>query len=226
MMNFLVLPQLSINTDNKDFSLVVAGGRKPDNSWFKEVSKDKEIYCADKGIEIAIENNLIPKLLLGDCDSTNKSFYEKAKDFGTKVELHPREKDDTDLQLLLKNLPDKNYIFTGIWGGRFDHLFANVYSLLNFKLLNKNKIIMADEKEIMLLMDANDEVVVNLKEKPKAISILPLSKEINVSIKNVRWELEKTDLIMLKPYAISNEALGDSFTFKCFSGCSGLYMIF
>ena len=39
-------------------------------------------------------------------------------------------------------------------------------------------------------------------------------------------KLENSNLTMLKPYAISNEALGNEFTFKCFSGCCGLYIVF
>lgn len=225
MINLLELPQLNCNTKN-DFGIVIAGGRKPDNSWVKKIASNKEIYCADKGIESALDNELIPKILLGDCDSTDKSYYEKAEVYGTKIELHPIAKDDTDLQLLIKKLPRKNYIFTGIWGGRFDHLYSNVFSILNYKLQANNQVIMADEKEIMFFASADEDYEIKLNVQPRAISILPLSEKINVSIKNVRWELENSNLTMLKPYAISNEALGDEFTFKCFSGCCGLYIVF
>lgn len=225
MMNFLELPQIKINI-NSNFDIVIAGGRKPDNSWLKKIAKNRDVYCADKGIEAALENNLIPKLLIGDCDSTDKYFYDKAKNFGTDIDVHPTAKDDTDLQLLIKSLPKGNYLFTGVWGGRFDHLFANVFSLLNYKLQEKNKVIMADEKEIMLLCGESECYEIDFKLPPKAISILPLSEKTNVSIRNVRWELENSDLIMLKPYAISNEAIEEKISFQCFNGCCGLYILF
>lgn len=226
MMKFIVLPQLSISAADEDFSVVVAGGRRPDNFWFKEVSKDRDIYCVDKGIEAAFDNGFVPKLLLGDCDSTDIIFYEKTEKLGTVVDIYPKAKDDTDLQLILKKLPNENFVFTGIWGGRFDHLYANVYSLLNHKLFNKKEVIMADEKEIMLLISDEKDITIKLHDNPKAISILPLSSKVSVSIKNVRWELEKSDLSILKPYAISNEALDEMFSFKCFEGLCGLYIVF
>jgi len=225
MINFLELPQLKINTNN-NFDIVIAGGRKPDSAWLKEIAKNRNIYCADKGIEAAFDNYLIPKLLIGDCDSTDKSFYEKAKNVGTNIDVHPIAKDDTDLQLLIQSLPAKNYIFTGIWGGRFDHLYANVFSILDYKLQKYNQVIMADEKEVMFFVKSDEDFKIELKKNPKAISILPLSEKTKVSIKNVRWELDNSELTMLKPYAISNEAIGDEISFQCFTGCCGLYIIF
>ena len=226
MKNFLELPQAFISTDENNFGLVIAGGRKPEAAWLKEASINKKIFCADRGIEVALENNLVPELLLGDCDSTDENFYKEAERLGVKILRHPIAKDDTDLQLLLKKLPEANYIFTGIWGGRFDHLYANVFSLLNFKLQIENEIILADEKEIMLLASTKENYSIKLKAKPKAISLLPLSDSCTVSIKNVRWELEDKKLNLLEPYAISNEAMGEEFTFHCSRGSCGLYLVF
>ncbi|MDO4178729.1 MAG: thiamine diphosphokinase [Phascolarctobacterium sp.] len=224
MINFLELPQVKINTEA--FGIVIAGGRKPSDAWLKEIAIGKEIYCADKGIEVALSNNLLPEILLGDCDSTEKIFYDKAQALGVEISLHPSAKDDTDLQLLLKNLPKQNYLFTGIWGGRFDHLYANVFSLLNFKLQGQKQVVMADEKEVMLLVCASEEYKIKLNVQPKAVSLLPLSDKASVSIKNVRWELENSNLSMLNPYAISNEALEDEILFQCLQGCVGLYILF
>lgn len=205
--------------------LVVAGGRTPNVTWLSEVAATKKLYCADKGIEVCLKANLVPTALFGDCDSGTKDAYEKAQVLGTKVETFPVEKDDTDLQLVLQNLEGSDLICTGVWGGRFDHLYSNVFSLLSYKEKHQSQVILADEKEAMLLVTAKEAVKICLHKKVKTLSLLPLSEVNKVTLKNVRWELKKAELKLLHPYAISNIPQ-DKFTFECFKGKIGLYLCF
>ena len=205
--------------------LVVAGGRTPNVTWLSEVATTKKLYCADKGIEVCLKANLVPTALFGDCDSGTKDAYEKAQVLGTKVETFPVEKDDTDLQLVLQNLEGSDLICTGVWGGRFDHLYTNVFSLLSYKEKHQSQVILADEKEVMLLVTAKEAVKICLHKKVKALSLLPLSEINKVTLKNVRWELEEAELKLLHPYAISNIPQ-DKFTFECLAGKIGLYLCF
>ena len=138
--------------------LVVAGGRTPDIAWLSEVAASKKLYCADKGIEVCLKANLVPVALFGDGDSGSKDAYKKAQALGTKVESFPVEKDDTDLQLVLQNLEGSDLICTGVWGGRFDHLYSNVFSLLSYKEAHQAQVILTDEKEAMLLVTAKEAV--------------------------------------------------------------------
>ncbi len=205
--------------------LVVAGGRTPNVTWLSEVATTKKLYCADKGIEVCLKANLVPTALFGDCDSGTKEAYEKAQVLGTKVETFPVEKDDTDLQLVLQNLEGSDLICTGVWGGRFDHLYSNVFSLLSYKEKHQAQVILADEKEAMLLVTAGEAVKLCLHKKVKALSLLPLSEVNKVTLKNVRWELEEAELKLLHPYAISNIPQ-DEVTFECLAGKIGLYLCF
>ena len=205
--------------------LVVAGGRTPDIAWLREVAATKKLYCADKGIEVCLQANLVPTALFGDGDSGSKDAYEKAQALGTKVETFPAEKDDTDLQLVLQNLEGSDLICTGVWGGRFDHLYSNVFSLLSYKEAYQAQVILADEKEAMFLVTAKEAVKISLHKKVKALSLLPLSEVNKVTLKNVRWELQEAELKLLHPYAISNIPQ-DEFTFECLDGKLGLYLCF
>ena len=205
--------------------LVVAGGRAPDIAWLGEVAATKKLYCADKGIEVCLQANLVPTALFGDGDSGSKDAYEKAQTLGTKVETFPVEKDDTDLQLVLQNLEGSDLICTGVWGGRFDHLYSNVFSLLSYKEVHQAQVILADDKEAMLLVTAKEAVKISLHKKVKALSLLPLSEVNKVTLKNVRWELQEAELKLLHPYAISNIPQ-DEFTFECLDGKIGLYLCF
>ena len=205
--------------------LVVAGGRTPEVAWLGEVATTKKLYCADKGIEVCLQANLVPTALFGDGDSGSKEAYEKAQTLGTKVETFPVEKDDTDLQLVLQNLEGSDLICTGVWGGRFDHLYSNVFSLLSYKEVHQAQVILADDKEAMLLVTAKEAVKISLHKKVKALSLLPLSEVNKVTLKNVRWELQEAELKLLYPYAISNIPQ-DEFTFECLDGKIGLYLCF
>lgn len=134
----LTLPQgnfiLKNSAEKEDFVIAAAGGRKPELSWFKKAVCGRKIYCADRGIEICFDAGFKPELLCGDVDSTAPAYLQKAKDEKIKALLFNPAKDDTDLQLLLNNLPLKsNLLITGIWGGRFDHLYSNVFSLCSYK---------------------------------------------------------------------------------------------
>ena len=206
-------------------TLLVAGGRAPAKTWLQSLGKDFPVYCADKGASYALEAGLSPALVVGDGDSAAHAIYERAHKLGAKLDIHPPAKDDTDLQLLLEQLPQGNLIATGIWGGRFDHLYSNVYSLLAHKEKQGSQVVLADDKELLVLLTAAESVEVSLTSlsSVQAISLLPLAASSTVSIAGVRWPLQEAELTQQRPYAISNEPLGSKLTCTCHSGKIGLY---
>ncbi len=195
--------------DNNWLQYVVAGGRKSDDKWVPYMGVQRKVFCADKGVEYCISNDLLPYLLFGDQDSTQKKYYDDVAARGTIVKTFPSLKDDTDLQLVLNEIPENatSIVATGIWGGRYDHLFSNVYSLLTCQDRLECPILLADEQELMILLQDTKEVKLNFlySKKVEAISILPLSASATVSIDGVYWPLDKEVVSQTKPYAISNQ---------------------
>ncbi|MCD8198648.1 MAG: thiamine diphosphokinase [Phascolarctobacterium sp.] len=224
------LPQLaaeifsSAGQERKLFA--VAGGRSPDKEWLCRAAGHKEIYCADKGAEYCLSAGIVPKKLYGDADSASKSIYAEVAAKGTEVHCVDPEKNDTDLQLLLKNLPAANVVFTGVWGGRFDHLYSNVFSLLAYKKRRHAQVAMADEKETMFLLTAGETINIELRDlgKIEALSLIPLS-DAEVDLFGVFWPLNKAKLEMLYPYAISNIPQ-EKVSCTCHEGAIGLYLCF
>lgn len=206
--------------------VVVAGGRAPASEWLKQVSTGCSVYAADRGAACCLQAGVVPKELYGDCDSTTHEVYEAAERSGTRVQRFNPAKDDTDLQLLLKNLPAGDILATGIWGGRFDHLYSNVYTLLGMKQKRSCQVILADEQEFMLLLTAGERAELKLHADAEAISLLPLSTETCVDFTGVRWPLEQSVLKQLYPYAISNEAQAEEICCTCHAGALGLYIKF
>lgn len=206
--------------------IVVAGGRAAKAEWLKSVITKHAVYAADRGAACCLAAGIVPVELYGDCDSTTNEIYREAERSGTQVKRFNPAKDDTDLQLLLKNLPAGDILATGIWGGRFDHLYSNVYTLLGMKQQRNCQVVLADEQEFMLLLTAGEAAELNLQVRAEAISLLPLSAETCVDFKGVRWPLEKASLQQLYPYAISNEAQDEEICCTCYSGALGLYIKF
>lgn len=210
---------------------VIAGGRSPEKSWLQDAVKLNycPIHCADKGAEYALEAGIVPDTVYGDADSAAAGIYDKVRMLGANVNTYNPAKDDTDLQLLLNNLPAGDLLISGIWGGRFDHLYSNVFSLLGYKkrhVAAASQVIMADEQEVMLLLNAGESAELQLKTgyKAKALSLLPLSDAV-VDLSGVRWPLQNASLRQLYPYAVSNEVQG-SVHCHCSEGCVGLYLYF
>ena len=130
------------------------------------------------------------------------------------------------LQLLLKSMPSGSLLATGIWGGRFDHLFSNVYTLLGVKQQRGGVVLLADEQELMLLLEADEDVELELHAEVEAVSLLPLSAETCVDFSGVHWPLKNAALKQLYPYAISNVPSGKDARLhcSCHAGAVGLYI--
>lgn len=213
-----------------EIALVLAGGRAPNRVWLQNIySKlQPKLYCADGGIKSAEAIGLVPELLLGDADSADFSSYQRAEAHGTVIKRYPVAKDNTDLGLVLANVPDiASLLLSGVFGGRLDHLYANIFTILAKKKAFQ-PCIMADEQELLLLLQENESVSVKMIRSPKAISLLCLEDEATVSLEGVRWPLVKADISRTNAgYTVSNELGTDKkIDCTCHHGTIGLYIYF
>ena len=224
------LPQCEIKfSDEKILQeiLFVGGGRKPSEKYFLELAECRKIFCIDRGIEICRTLNIFPEILLGDFDSAKKISVDWATENKIKIIRHPVEKDFTDTQLAL-DFADKNFknfsaILTGTFGGRFDHLFSTIFSCANFK----NKIFLADDREIIFYLHDNESVEIFFEKKPLAVSILPVTKICEgVTTKNLHWELDDAKLFQEVPNAVSNRAEFDKIKISVKTGTLAIYFCF
>ena len=87
-------------------------------------------------------------------------------------------------------------------------------------------VLLADEQELMLLLEADEDVELELHAEVEAVSLLPLSAETCVDFSGVHWPLKKAALKQLYPYAISNLPSGKDARLhcSCHAGVVGLYI--
>lgn len=210
-------------------NILVAGGRPPSKKWFSKVAKNKVIYCADSGIDICYKSKVLPKVVVGDMDSCSKDALEWAVENKVPVKRASVYKDDTDFKLVLVDVimeTTGNILCTGVWGGRFDHLYSIVNYIMTAQKNINYSIVMADHKECMFFVTegACKAKIVNT-EKIDNISLLPINEEAIVSISGVRWSLKDKFISTEDVFSISNipKPMQDV-NISVKKGCVGVYI--
>ena len=204
--------------------LMAAGGRRPSEKFFKTVAQGRKVFAVDRGIEICRACNILPQILIGDFDSAEKSAVDWAIENKIPVERHPVEKDLTDTQLALQLFgANISAIVTGIFGGRADHLFSNIFTCANSKVRN----FLADEREIIFYVKGGETVEVNFFEKPFALSLLPITEICaGVTSENLHWEVSNATLKQNFPNAVSNRIESSKIKISLETGTLAIYLFF
>ena len=108
--------------------VVVAGGDPPTPEEIARLPADPVVVAADAGLDYANAAGLTVAVAVGDMDSVSPEALAAAEQSGTRIERHPADKDQTDLELALElaaRLADR-VIVIGAAGGRLDHLIGNL----------------------------------------------------------------------------------------------------
>jgi len=104
------------------------GDYSVNSSSIANVSPDDFMVCVDGGARHCLNSGFTPNLLVGDLDSVNSDTFEKIKAMGAECIRFCREKDASDLELVLDILSDRFFeqvVLFGASGGRTDHLLFN-----------------------------------------------------------------------------------------------------
>jgi thiamine pyrophosphokinase len=110
-------------------AIVFAGGEPPHDAILDRLPEPDLIVAADSGLDRARAWGLHVDIVVGDLDSVDPVGLDAATSDGTAVELHPAEKDATDLELAIASAAAhgaQHVIVVGGYGGRLDHFVANV----------------------------------------------------------------------------------------------------
>lgn len=185
--------------------LIISGGNRVKRETLLENVEDRHIVVADGGIKNLIGTDIIPDEVLGDFDSIDeegKSFIEKNN---IKIEKYPSRKDFTDTELCLEVLLKKgadDIIILGATGTRLDHMFSSMFLLERLKKENVAGKFIDDYNEVSFISNETVEVK---KNKYKYLSIVPVSKEVCLTLKGTEYEVENLNLNRFTTIAVSNE---------------------
>ena len=85
------------------------------------------VICADGGADFLARNNVVPDIVYGDMDSISESGLAFLKDKGSKLRKFPVDKDYTDTELCLIDIPEGSDVtLICPLAGRIDHVLTNI----------------------------------------------------------------------------------------------------
>jgi len=199
--------------------IILANGELPDTHKAQSLlHKDDYIICADGGTRHALTLGVRPDLIIGDMDSTEKGILQKFREESVNVELYPRDKNETDLELAINRaieLNPKQIVIIAALGGRLDQTLANI-ALLTDPRLSTFDVRLDDGLEEIFL--CRDQAEVHGRSGD-IVSLLPWQEEVSeTQTNNLKWVLHKETLYPDKTRGISNEMMDDTASVSIRSG--------
>src|SRR5699024_9347115 len=159
---------------------IVATGPEENIPQLTHYKQDIDIWIgADRGAFILIEQEVDVHYAVGDFDSATEEERAVIDHKALQVTQVPAEKDETDLELAVKQAIELNassIYFFGVTGGRLDHTMVNVQFL--YSLLNRDiKGIIIDKSNYLeLVQDGTYEI----KRRPlfPYVSFIPFTEKV------------------------------------------------
>jgi thiamine pyrophosphokinase len=145
-----------------------------------------------------------PDLVVGDMDSIEQTVAKAFRDQGVPFEPHPREKDQTDLELAIGHALDRDaheIIIAGALGARIDHTLGNLALLALPALAAVRASLVDDSQTIWLVRDH-----LQIEGKPgDLLSLIPFGGNAHgVCVRGVHWTLDQAELPLGPSLGISN----------------------
>lgn len=195
--------------------VIISGSPETNPDFIKQAVKpDDYVICADRGYEFASLAGVEPNLIVGDFDS----YKEKISASCEIVKLNPR-KDDTDTIHSIDLAFEKgftDFILLGALGGRTDHTFANITSLLYIADKGGRGVLLSEKERIELL---NKGEYFYEKYCGKTFSLFPFGCEsVCVSYRGVEYPIERYNLKSSVPLGISNVFTSEKSKIKIYDG--------
>ena len=188
--------------------VVVAGGDPPTPEEIARLPAEPVVIAADAGLDHAQAAGLKAAVAVGDMDSVSPEALAAAEQAGTRIERHPADKDQTDLELALElaaRLADR-VIVIGAGGGRLDHLIGNLTILgspqwsgvhIEAWLANAQAVVVHHHR----ILDV---------EPGATVSLFALGAPARVTTTGLAWPLHDELLDPLASRGVSNRATASS----------------
>jgi len=199
--------------------LIFANGELPDlDKAGLLVSADDIVICADGGTRHALALGLRPDLIIGDMDSAEKAHLDELQKKGAAIELFPRDKNETDLELAINRaleMKPQQVLIVGALGGRLDQMLANITLLADPRLAGFDVRLDDGVEEVLLCRDQAEV----RGRSGDLVSLIPWQGAVTeVETKNLKWPLARETLHPDKTRGISNEMLGKTASVSIGSG--------
>lgn len=173
------------------------------------------VVAADGGWQALQKRGIRPNIIVGDFDSSPKPEKQE----GVTLICVPREKDDTDTALALKEgirLGYTNFVFYGCLGGALDHSMANIQLLHDLASQGYQGCLCGDGVSAVVLCGGKTAHFDRLCGRISIFSLTDVSE--GVTLKGLQYPLEKYRLTNQNPLGVSNKGMGGAATVSLDSG--------
>ncbi|HEM5309573.1 TPA: thiamine diphosphokinase [Streptococcus suis] len=181
---------------------VIAGGS------FDCLPEPADLYVGVDAGSLRLLDHFLPlDWAIGDFDSVTSEELGRIKDQAERFLQAPAEKDDTDLELALKEIfkayPRAQVRIYGALGGRMDHMMANLFLAAEPDLAAfMEQIELVDSQNIVRFRPAGQHRLSPIAGM-KYISFMP-SDQSRLTIRHAKYPLDASNYFFKKCYA-SNE---------------------
>ena len=116
--------------------VIVSGGKLEEEFVLSLLTKEENqnIIGVDKGMEFLYRHQIMPSYIVGDFDSVSREigdYYRNETDVPIREYNPVKDASDTEIAIrLAMTLGGRELLILGATGGRIDHLWANVQSLM------------------------------------------------------------------------------------------------
>lgn len=181
---------------------VIAGGS------IDYLPEPADLYVGvDAGSLRLLDHSLPLDWAIGDFDSVTPEELGRVKDQAERFLQAPAEKDDTDLELALKEIfkayPQAQVRIYGALGGRMDHMMANLFLAAEPDLATyMEQIELVDDQNVIRFRPAGQHRLSPIAGM-KYISFMP-SDQSRLTIRHAKYPLDASNYFFKKCYS-SNE---------------------
>jgi thiamine pyrophosphokinase len=164
------------------------------------------VICADGGARHARAMGLVPDVVVGDLDSIDADLRAELEAAGTRFEVHPARKDETDLELALRLAVAGGAAeidVLAVLGGRLDQSLANLLLLARPEWTSaKVRVIEGNEVAWPVWGGRTTSVAGAVGD---TLSLVPLTSTVTgVTLEGVEWPLHDATLRFGSTWTISN----------------------
>jgi thiamine pyrophosphokinase len=199
--------------------VIFANGSLPDRETVRGLLRpDDLLVAADGGSRHLLALGLTPAVVIGDLDSIRAGNRRRLELAGVQLVEHPRNKDETDLELALRYAVAQGYgviLIAGALGGRLDQTIGNL-ALLSRPDLADLDVRLDDGLEEAFFVRRSGQI---LGAPGDLVSLIPWGRTaVHVVTTGLRWPLEGERLFPDRTRGISNELVEDKATVSLRSG--------
>lgn len=186
--------------------LIFVNGKLDRFDWISPLlERAHVVIAADGGANHLERFERVPDVVIGDMDSISPVLRKKYESLGVVLLYHPKDKDETDLELALRFAVEhysEDIGIVGSMGGRVDQLLGNILLLSNPDFNGRHIEVLEENQRAWL---AENFTVIE-GQPGDLVSLIPIKGDVMIkSTDGLKWPLENDELVFGETRGISNE---------------------